>query len=453
MPATSETVNTWMSEREEELIELHRALVRLPTINWGEGRSAREHLFCAFAADWLAQRGIASRTVEHAAERGNLLAEIGTGERRILLMSHSDVVPAGDEAAWTHPPFSGELADGRIWGRGAKDCKMLVAAQMFALAALIDLGLTTGRVALAVGADEEVGGAEGFGFLAREHADFLKADFAICEGGGGSLGAIDAGRTVIGIGTGEKGRCEVTYRITAPGGHASTPWGKRNPLSIAAELIRRIEALEHAGSAEAPILPHVARWFGIEGGIDAANLEQAIARIEALHPGLGPSLRGWSRMSFTPTKLEAGEKSNAIASRATLVCDARMLPTQTPAMLERLAREVMNGLPGVELTIDATANPSISKFDARMEGLFLNASRRALGGRELSVAPVWCIGFTDAHFVREVGTPVYGYQLIHPDADPERLGIHCVDESIEARMLLPCAASLGCLAAEYFASA
>jgi acetylornithine deacetylase/succinyl-diaminopimelate desuccinylase-like protein len=367
----------------------------------------------------------------------------------MLWMSHSDVVPAGDESAWTHGPFSADLEGGRIWGRGANDCKMLVAAQLFALACLARLGLPArGRVALAAGADEEVGGQLGFGYLAREHAEFLRADLAVCEGGGSPLNGLDAPQTILSLGTGEKGRYDVHFRLTSDGGHASSPWGKRNPVAVAAQLIQRIEALEHPAAPASPVFECLSGWLGMDGPITVENLEDAIAQASARAPELMRSLKGQSRMTLTPTVIHAGDKANAIPTEAALTCDARLLPGQTQADLERAVREVAEGLPGVSWKIQGTCEPSYSNHSREILDLFGNASARALG-RPVTIAPVWCIGATDAHWVRALGTPVYGFQLIHPDADPARLGIHCIDESIEARMLLPCALALAHLAVDF----
>lgn len=450
-----DSIQAEMIAREGELIELHRRLVRIQTINRGDGASANEDKFAIEAAEYLEGRSIVSRQVESAPGRANLLAEIGGdgGGRSILWMSHSDVVAPGDESAWTHPPFSGEMADGRIWGRGSNDCKMLTACQMFAMAILARMGLPgRGRVRLAVGADEEVGGKWGFGWLAEHHADFLRADLAIGEGGGACLGRFDDGRPVVSLGTGEKGRYEVVFTVRASGGHACSPWGKANPVATMAEISRRIEAWRPRPLAKSPIFKRVAHWLGLARGVNTKNIERAIEQIAGRDDPranyLANSLRGQSRMTLTPTMVQAGEKSNAIATDGRLICDARTLPGQTVEDLRRVADGIAQGLDGVEVAIETTTGPSVSDVDPALAELFERSATRALGAA-VEVAPTWCVGATDARWVRSVGTPVYGFQLVHPDADHSRLGIHCIDESIETRMLLPCALSLAHLAVEF----
>jgi acetylornithine deacetylase/succinyl-diaminopimelate desuccinylase-like protein len=320
---------------------------------------------------------------------------------------------------------------------------------LFALASLKRLGLPRrGEVRLAVGADEETGGALGFGWLAQHNADFLKADLAICEGGGECLGRLEENMPVITVDTGEKGRCDVTFTARGEGGHASKPWGKYNPLAVVAEIVRRLESWHPQVRLDSPIFNHVGRWAGLAGPLNAASLERAIQELELRYPALGPSLRGQSRMTITPTMVQAGDKANAIPTLARLVCDARLLPGQTREELEHVAWELSADLAGVELRIDATCDPSVSDFPDELRQTFARSAALAVGGPAL-IAAEWCVGATDARHVRALGTPVYGFQLIHPDADPTRLKIHCIDESIEVGMLLPCALSLAHLALEF----
>lgn len=438
-----------LSENENQLIELHRALVRVPTINTGDGVSAQESRLTASAAKWLAENaGIESRQIEGVPGRANLVAEAGQGERTLLWMSHSDVVPVGDESAWEHAPFAADLADGRIWGRGTNDCKMLVAAQVFALAHLKEIGLG-GRIRLAVGADEETGGRHGFGYLAQAHADLLKADLALCEGGGSSIGDMGTKVPINTVSTGDKGKYVVEFRAFGSGGHASSPWGKPNPLLTLTRLLRRIEKWDAPLSFKAPLLKQARRWAGLKNPIGRKNIGKAIRRIEKLAPGVANSLRGMTRNTFTPTIFQSGETNNVLPTEAVLTCDVRTLPGRELKAVHKIARELTAGLDGVEFAVIADCPPSVSPFDSRLGTLFERAAALALG-RPVGIVPTWCIGATDARYVRGLGTPVYGFQLIHPDADPGRLGIHCIDESIEARMLLPCALSLAHFAAEYF---
>lgn len=440
-----DTLKSQARLRENELIELHRSLVRIPSINWGKGRAQGEADVARCAQDYLTQAPIESDLVESAPGRANLLARWGSkGGPACLLMSHSDVVPPGDEAAWTHPPFSGALSDGRIWGRGANDCKMLTAAQLFAMRLIAESGTEPeGQIKLAIGADEEAGGAMGFGWLARERPDFLRADMAICEGGGSCLGQFEIGndtRPVLSVGCGEKGCYQITLRIAGSGGHASTPWGRRNPLTTLGRLLERIDQFSLPVTPASPVFNALFDWLG-ETDVTEDNVNSLIDHYRLENPSLWRSLRAQSRMTLTPTIVRGGEKSNSLPDEVNLVCDARLLPGQALSELENYLKSLRTDFPDVTYEMSETAEPSLSPVDDALLERFKQAAGWALES-EVEAAPTWCTGYTDARYVRALGTPVYGFQMIHPDADPERLGIHCLDESIETRMLLPCALSL-----------
>jgi acetylornithine deacetylase/succinyl-diaminopimelate desuccinylase-like protein len=453
-----------MTERRDVLLDLHRDLVRIPSVNAGDGSSARETEVAECAAAFLRAEGVEAEIVEGAPGRGNLLARWRPPGRReplgnrLLLISHADVVPPGDESQWRHPPFSAARENGRIWGRGVNDCKMLVACELFALACIARTrSLVTGEVRLAVGADEEAGGRFGFGWLARHRPDFLRADLAINEGGGAFLTRDPDGRDVFLLGTGEKGRYEIVFSVEGPGTHASVPWGRPNPAVQIAELIARISAWGCIPIPDAPILSDFREIAGLRGPASAENLGETLDAARNLSRSFFNSLMAQTRTTMVPTVLRAGEKSNAVPTSAELRCDARILPGQSPKVLEDAVRELLAGLPHVDFRIEETARASVSKIPSGLPQVFQRASGRALDpdgnlppeARTPRVIPTWCTGFTDSRFIRDSGTPTFGFQLVSPEADPDRLGIHCIDESIDEGMLLPCALSLAHLALDF----
>ena len=171
----------------DEVVELTRALVRIPSVNTGVMPTGDEAPAIELLREKLAAEGITAGVFESAPNRANLVARLeGNGSAKsLMLMGHVDVVPVEDEAQWTYPPFSAEIADGRIWGRGAADMKGAVAASTMAMILLKRAGVSLrGDLVLAAGADEETGGEYGFGWLAKHHPDAIRADYAINEGGG-----------------------------------------------------------------------------------------------------------------------------------------------------------------------------------------------------------------------------------------------------------------------------
>lgn len=485
-----------MREREAELIDLHRRLVQVPSINRGDGSSADETLVAQVAGEYLRSAGgagIEYRIVESAPGRGNLLARLRRGTSKnakpeeldakldkldsnpdeaqaktLLWMGHSDVVPPGVASVWRFDPFSAEIADGRIWGRGTNDCKMLVAAELFAAAALAREGLPgRGELRIAIGADEEAGGRFGFEWLAKNETEFLRADLAINEGGGAFLFRGKAGKNLFALGCGEKGRYEVTLRIRGRGTHASVPWGTRNPLAIAGGIAQRFAEWIPPMSVASPIFENLREQFGLRDAASEANLDETIAEAKSISRAFANSLMAQSRATIVPTLLTAGEKTNAVPSEATLRCDARILPSQSPRLIKEALEKMLRDIDDVEISIEETAAPSVSPVTDNIVNLFEGALRRTFGGEDgtdskenandtdssggsgISIMPGFCTGFTDSRFSRSVGTPTYGFQVIEPGADPNRLGIHCIDESIEVGMLLPCSRALAHFAIDY----
>ncbi|CAI8055997.1 Probable succinyl-diaminopimelate desuccinylase [Geodia barretti] len=172
---------------QDEVIALERALVQIPSVNTGFMPTGDETPVCELARDFLAGDGIDSEILESAPNRGNLIARLEgrSGQAGLMFMSHTDVVPVEDESKWRFPPFSATIHEGRIFGRGASDCKGLLTCQLMALRLLKRNGieLEDGLI-LAAGADEEHGGRYGFGWLADNHPDKLAAPYAVNEGGG-----------------------------------------------------------------------------------------------------------------------------------------------------------------------------------------------------------------------------------------------------------------------------
>lgn len=454
-----------MKDAETELIDLHSGLVRIPSVNWGDGSSARETEVAEYAAAYLEPYGIPCRIVESAPGRGNLLARWNSSNSedpagpKLLLMSHSDVVPAGEAGKWRHPPFSAERSEGRIWGRGTNDCKMLVACELFAIAKLAGSGgAKRGELRLAVGADEEAGGKFGFSWLEQHEPDFLRADLAINEGGGAYLGDAPDGERLFLVGAGEKGRYEVIFRAEGPGTHASVPWGRPNPVVRIGELATVLAAWSGEPVLTAPVLPELQSALGTPGELTVLALDGLLGQARKFSGAFYNSLMAQTRVTLVPTMLKAGEKSNAVPTSAELRCDGRILPGQGIEDLKSAIEGILSSFPDVRFTIEETAGSSVSEFPGGLRALFERATRRALSSDgsdtevgEIKAIPTWCTGFTDSRFARNVGTPTYGFQLVRPEANPDRLGIHCVDESIDEDMLISCALALGHLALEFMA--
>jgi acetylornithine deacetylase/succinyl-diaminopimelate desuccinylase-like protein len=384
----------------------------------------------------LEAAGIPYEVHESAPERGNLIARLGpTGGQRLLFMSHTDVVPVEDETLWEHPPFSGTLDRGRVYGRGADDDKGDVVAQCMALVLLQRAGVRlNGELIYLAAADEESGGRWGAGWVAATFPEKLRADFAVNEGGGSPIHTADG--LLYPLCTGEKSRLEARVTRQGRSGHASRPWAADNPVPVLAEAIQRIQAYEPEIDVSHPFFREVLSALGVTQTPTAENIDRIADGLAAEHRALSSTLKAASRMTITPTMLAAGVKSNSIPDRASLVCDVRGLPGQDDVFVEQEMAHLLRGL-DVDVDVAYTAVSNASPADAPFVGLMTQALAAALGPQQaFRLVPALTIGFTDSRFVRPLGTQVYGFSPHHPTADPLRSGVHGNNEFMEVESLL-----------------
>ena len=205
-----------------EAVDLLTRYLKIDTTNppGNEGRGV------AFFAEIFDREGIACKTYEASSGRGSIGAVIpGTGEKgAVILLNHIDVVPArADE--WSIHPFSGEIKDGYIYGRGALDMKGQGILELLTFLEFKRKGLTPCRdlIFLAV-ADEEAGGVNGVQYLLNNYGEDIQADLVINEGGFG-ISDVLPDRPLFMIATAEKGVCRVKLRRSGPPGHGSVPHG------------------------------------------------------------------------------------------------------------------------------------------------------------------------------------------------------------------------------------
>ena len=425
-----------VDQAENDIIALEQALVRIPSVNTGFMPTGDETPVCELARDFLAEDGIESEILESAPNRGNLIARIEgrSGNAGLMFMSHTDVVPVEDESKWRFPPFSATIADGRIFGRGATDCKGLLTAQLMAVRILKRNGieLEDGLI-LAAGADEEHGGRYGFGWLADNYPEKLAAPFAVNEGGGTPIEAAGALTYVLGVG--EKGRLQVEIDVKGTSSHASVPWQGTNALYRLSRALSSIEGFEADRDTSGAIFDHLST-FAIEHAPSAENVDDIISEIEPDNPRFASMLRALSRMTLTPTMVRGGIKSNSVPESIRLTCDVRTLPHQDDDYVRQQLDEVLADVPGVSYEIDYMARPNSSPFDSPLSDSIRRVTAQALQRDNIQWVPAISNGFTDSRFTRPLGTVTYGFSGSHPDDDPMLNYSHGTNESVGIRSLV-----------------
>ncbi|MDR7419210.1 MAG: M20/M25/M40 family metallo-hydrolase [Armatimonadota bacterium] len=417
-----------------EVLDLAKALVRLDTTNTGAPDSGNETLVAEFLERYLRRAGVRDvRLLGRTPTRQNLVATQPGAARQIglLFMCHSDVVPAGERALWKTDPFSPTVRNGRLYGRGAADMKGTVAAMAtaFVLAHRLRVPHRAG-VRFICGADEEAGGAYGFGWLLDKHPTLLKAQFAFNEGGGRPHLVKNAPH--YGLAWGEKGRYEAHITFAGAGAHAAMPWRGVNALARAAEFVRRVTEAPPPPTVDARLL----RGFrALAGAVPAEpkRLETFLGRLAARNEPLATELRALTRMTCTPTIVRGGNKSNSVPDRVDVTCDIRTLPRHTRAHILRYLKASTAGL-GATIDLQTTAESSATTpraSDTDFVGLALAAAL----GSPVEVFPSLTVGFTDSRFARPTGTRVVGFAPRRPAGmvEPERA--HGANESIHVEDL------------------
>ena len=403
----------------DEAVELLRELIRVDTVNPPGNETRAAELLRAY----LEESGVDCELYSKVPERANLVARLPgrAGGPTLMLLSHTDTVRA-DPQEWSVDPWSGELRDDQVWGRGALDMKSQVAASAVAIATLAREGFEpAGDVLFAACADEEVGEDFGLSWLCRELPDAVRADYCINEGGGDRVEL--EGRSVYLCSTAEKMSSPFLLRVHGRSGHASMPGIADNALVKAARLLERLGSLRQPPR----LLPETNAFFAALGGVpDPAELPE---RLAALEPGVRGMVEPMLSFTVSPTMIEASKQRNVIPALCDVVCDCRLLPGQTQDEVEPAIRECLGegdyelqwveGVGGTRSPIEGPLWDAVQSFVAEEDpGAVL--------------APVVVPGFTDSHFMREAfGTVCYGFFPMRTmDSELAARLIHSADERI-----------------------
>jgi acetylornithine deacetylase/succinyl-diaminopimelate desuccinylase-like protein len=384
----------------EEVTDLLQRLIRLNTVN----PPGNETVAAELLRDYLESNGVQCELYAKVPERANLVARIpGRGDGpRLALLSHTDTVLA-DPTEWQLDPWSGELRDGEVWGRGALDMKGQVAASAVALASLARDGLEPGGDLIFIAeADEEMGAERaGLPFLCEQHPDAVRAEYALNEGGGDRIEF--GGQVLYLCATAEKMSSPFLLRVRGRSGHGSMPGIADNALLKAAKLIERLGELEF----EPRLGPETKAFLEVVSGGEAPAAVDALALAKNAHPLGAELLEPLLTMTVAPTMIEASQKRNVIPALCEVTVDCRLLPEQTQADAEQLIRgylgedgyelEWVEGLGGTRSPIDTPLWDVVADFVPQVEP----------GAK---AAPILVPGFTDSHWMRAAfGTVAYGF--------------------------------------------
>jgi acetylornithine deacetylase/succinyl-diaminopimelate desuccinylase-like protein len=418
-----------VADLQEETTSVLQRLVRFNTVNPpGNERPAIEYL-----AVYLEEAGFDVELLACDEQRPNLVATLaGQGDGPVLCyLGHVDTVLAAPDE-WRHDPWSGEIADGMLWGRGALDMKSQVAAEAVAGATLAQQGWRPQRGALKLVfvSDEETGGEVGAKWLTEQHPDKVRCDMLINEGGGDVFEF--EGRRHYGVCCGEKGIFR--FKLTARGaaGHASLPRTGDNALLKLGPVLERLAAAQPSFDlTEGPAALLAAL------GEDPDDPQHAIERIGASAPAMLIFFEPMLGVTFTPTMAHASDKVNVIPSRAYLKVDCRVPPGFGEDLARRRIAEVLGEhADQMEIEFTETVTGNSSTVDSKL----MSAIGDWIGAQDgnAKTVPVILPGFSDSRWFREAFPDCVAYGFFpHRHMTLLETGplVHNADERIDVRDL------------------
>jgi len=413
---------------QQETTEVLRALIRHDTVNPpGDERAVQEYL-----AGYLGEAGLEVELLGRTEERPNLVARLrGAADGPTLcLLSHVDTVYA-TPSEWQRDPWSGDLADGFVWGRGAIDMKSQTAAEAAAVASLVRGGWrpARGELLLVAVVDEETGGAEGAQWLCEHHPDKVRCDYLINEGGGTVIPF--AGQRVYGVCVAEKGVFRFKLRTDGIAGHASIPRIGDNALLKMAPLLQAMKDRQpEFDLTDGPRAMLEGLGIAVNGDATRA-LEELRARDATLALLVEPMLG----VTLAPTRIRASEKINVIPSSAELQVDCRVPPGLGEEAALRRIHEVLGGEGySIEFYEKVVGNGSPVESDLMdaIRGWVANVEPGAL------CVPTILPGFTDSRTFRAAFPDLIAYGFFpqtHMTLYETAPLVHGADERIDVRDL------------------
>jgi acetylornithine deacetylase/succinyl-diaminopimelate desuccinylase-like protein len=416
-----------VAEREElhsDAVSICQTLIRIPSVNYGDGQG-NEAAVAAKVMQLLSEVGIESKIYESAPGRCNVIAHIkGTDQKRsgLVVHGHLDVVPANADD-WSVDPFSAEIKDGMIWGRGAVDMKNMDAMIIAIFRMWAKKGIKPPRdIVLAFFADEEAGSLFGSRWMVSEHPEvFSGCSEAISEVGGFSV-TVSGNKRLYFIEAAQKGIHWMRLSATGRAGHGSM----MNPENA---LTRLSEAVSKVGNYVWPqrytktvkvLFKKIAEVTG--KNYDEKDLRPLLEEIGPMARMIGATLQN----TANPTMLEAGYKANVIPQSASAVIDGRFLPG-----LEGELNMTIEEIVGPDITVETITHDIALEVD--FEGDLVEAMNRSILRFDPEGIPVPYLmsGGTDNKALSELGIIGYGFSPLQlpPDLDFMAL-FHGVDERV-----------------------
>ena len=409
---------------EEEVVKICQDLIRIPSVNFGEGKGD-EKAVAEYVVASLAEVGIEAKIYESAPNRCNVIAHIegsDTSRPGLVVHGHIDVVPA-NAADWSVDPFAAEIRDGMIWGRGAVDMKNVDAMILAIVRKWARTGYKPPRnIVLAFFADEEAGMTFGSRWMAAEHPEvFAGCTEAISEVGGFSV-TVGDGKRLYFVEAAQKGIHWMKLTAAGRAGHGSM-MNDENALTALSEAVAKIGKFnwpQRYTDTVKVLFKKIAQATGKP--YDENDLRPLLKEIGPTARMIGATLQN----TANPTMLEAGYKANVIPGSASAVIDGRFLPGYEDEL-----NETIRSIIGPDITIETVSRDIALEVD--FEGDLVDAMCSAITKHDPEGIPVPYLmsGGTDNKALSELGIIGYGFSPLRLPADLDFMALfHGVDERV-----------------------
>jgi acetylornithine deacetylase/succinyl-diaminopimelate desuccinylase-like protein len=411
-------------ELENETITLCQEMIRIPSVNYGEGRGD-EKAMAEYVAAKLAEVGIKSELIETAPNRVNVVAKIeGSDKSRpgLVLHGHIDVVPANADD-WSVDPFSGEIKDGFIWGRGAVDMKDMDAMILATVRMWQRVGYKPPRnILLAFFADEEAGSDYGSRWLVKNRPELFNGySEAVSEVGGFSL-TITGGHRLYLVEAAQKGINWMKLSAKGTAGHGSfiNPDNAVTKVADAVSRIGNYEWPQLETKTSGLLFRKIAQLTGDK--YDQKNVKPLLKHLGGAVKMLGATISN----TANPTMLEAGYKVNVIPQSASAVVDGRFLPGYEDQLQETIKR-----LAGDDIEVEMITRDIA--LEVEFAGPLVDAMCKAITGEDKEGIPVPYLmsGGTDNKALSDLGIIGYGFS---PLRLPENLDFFALFHGVDERV-------------------
>lgn len=419
----------------DEAVGLLSEVIRINTTN----PPGNEEAAAQFVQAFLRKEGLQSEVLSSAPGRGNIMATI-EGKKRgspVVLLSHSDVVPANEDG-WDAPPFGGVVKDGFIYGRGAIDMKSQLVCMLLAFVSLKREGITPENdVVFLATCDEEVGGSMGIEYMVKHKKELSDAQFVLSEGG---CLIEEDGFVHAQVSVAEKKICQFMIRAVGTGGHGSMPHSDNANDKV-------VRAANRIISYDIPFKPTnvVTRYLnGLLKGKRIQNVTYDTLSKALKAPAFQDFVRNHPvynallRNTVALTMLKGGEKVNVIPTESTAQFDSRILPNEKHEVFLRRMQRVAG--PDVEVVSTARGESIPSSFNTPYFSAISKVVRRIKG--DVPVLPFITTGATDLRYFRRLGIPSYGFfpmtlskeELFRMHGVNERISVQNMREALDCTL-------------------